>query len=117
MPAGEGWCMYDDLVLAARKLRKASGGRVQKVMIIDLDVHQVTFAPTATPHSRCSCCWPAAERFQCSLVHLIQQGSGTAQWALASAQSGVNHQLCRCTTGRPHVAHLSFLIGTVHLLG
>eukprot|EP00891_Asterochloris_glomerata_P002995 jgi/Astpho2/2995/fgenesh1_pm.00051_%23_11_t len=37
---GEGWCMYSDLILATRKLRKASGGRVQKVMIIDLDVHQ-----------------------------------------------------------------------------
>ena len=45
--------MYSDLILATRKLRKASGGRVQKVMIIDLDVHQVSFAPAATPQRHC----------------------------------------------------------------
>ncbi|KAK9826406.1 hypothetical protein WJX81_000560 [Elliptochloris bilobata] len=35
-----GWCLYSDLTLALRRVRKASGGAVQKVMIIDLDVHQ-----------------------------------------------------------------------------
>lgn len=38
--AGEGWCPYSDITLAARKVRRASDGRVQKVMIIDTDVHQ-----------------------------------------------------------------------------
>ena len=61
------------------KLRKASGGRVQKVMIIDLDVHQVTFAPTATPHSRCSCCCPAAECLRCSVSTYDAAACCTAQ--------------------------------------
>ena len=39
--AGGGWCVYDDWTLAIRKLRQASGGRIQKAMMIDLDVHQV----------------------------------------------------------------------------
>ena len=80
--------MYSDLILAACKLRKASGGRVQKVMIIDLDVHQVSCAPAATPHSRCSSCCPAAECLQCSVSTHNMAASGTAQWALASAQFG-----------------------------
>ncbi|KAK9829290.1 hypothetical protein WJX72_004978 [[Myrmecia] bisecta] len=37
---GSGWCAYSDLSLAMRKLRKASNGKVQKFMIVDLDVHQ-----------------------------------------------------------------------------
>ena len=38
---GAGWCVYDDWMLALRKLRHVSGGRIQKAMMIDLDVHQV----------------------------------------------------------------------------
>ena len=41
---GSGWCMFSDLSLALRKLRKASQGAVSKFMIIDSDVHQVTHA-------------------------------------------------------------------------
>lgn len=33
--------MYDDWMLGLRKLRRASGGRVHKALMIDLDVHQV----------------------------------------------------------------------------
>lgn len=39
--AGGGWCVYDDWMLAVRKLRQASNGRIQKAMMVDLDVHQV----------------------------------------------------------------------------
>ena len=39
--AGGGWCVYDDWMLAVRKLRQASNGTIQKAMMIDLDVHQV----------------------------------------------------------------------------
>ena len=39
--AGGGWCVYDDWTLALRMLRRASQGRVQKALMIDLDVHQV----------------------------------------------------------------------------
>ena len=39
--AGGGWCVYDDWTLALRLLRRASRGRVQKALMIDLDVHQV----------------------------------------------------------------------------
>jgi hypothetical protein len=37
---GGGWCVYDDWVLALRMLRRASGGKVQRALLIDLDVHQ-----------------------------------------------------------------------------
>ena len=40
---GAGWCMFSDLTLALRKLRKASQGSVNKIMIIDTDVHQVPY--------------------------------------------------------------------------
>ncbi len=33
--------MFSDLTLALRKIRKASQGSVNKIMIIDTDVHQV----------------------------------------------------------------------------
>lgn len=39
---GAGWCMFSDLTLALRQLRKASQGAVKQVMIIDTDVHQVS---------------------------------------------------------------------------
>ena len=46
--AGGGWCVYDDWMLAVRKLRQASNGRIQKAMMIDLDIHQVhTALPVA----------------------------------------------------------------------
>ena len=38
---GAGWCMFSDLVLALRKLRKATQGAINNVMIVDTDVHQV----------------------------------------------------------------------------
>eukprot|EP00208_Stichococcus_sp_RCC1054_P002713 CAMPEP_0206135296 /NCGR_PEP_ID=MMETSP1473-20131121/612_1 /ASSEMBLY_ACC=CAM_ASM_001109 /TAXON_ID=1461547 /ORGANISM="Stichococcus sp, Strain RCC1054" /LENGTH=358 /DNA_ID=CAMNT_0053527103 /DNA_START=325 /DNA_END=1401 /DNA_ORIENTATION=- len=38
--SGSGWCAYDDLHLALRKLRRATGGAIQKCLLIDLDVHQ-----------------------------------------------------------------------------
>lgn len=43
--AGGGWCVYDDWMLGLRKLRRASGGRVHKALMIDLDVHQVPALP------------------------------------------------------------------------
>lgn len=43
--AGGGWCAYADLWLALRRLRTASGGSICKVMVIDLDVHQVRGLP------------------------------------------------------------------------
>ena len=44
---GMGWCAFDDIMLAVRRLRLASGGQVQKVLLVDLDAHQV----------RCPCVW------------------------------------------------------------
>ena len=38
---GGGWCVYDDWTPALRMLRRASQGRVQKALMIDLDAHQV----------------------------------------------------------------------------
>ena len=37
---GEGWCPYSDITLAIRRVRAASEGAVQRVMILDTDVHQ-----------------------------------------------------------------------------
>ncbi|MEW5306613.1 MAG: hypothetical protein WDW36_009067 [Sanguina aurantia] len=37
---GMGWCPFDDIMLAVRRLRAASGGAVKTVMLIDLDAHQ-----------------------------------------------------------------------------
>jgi len=37
--------VYDDWMLAIRKLRQASNGKIQKAMMIDLDVHQVHTPP------------------------------------------------------------------------
>ena len=42
---GGGWCVYSDLTLALRKLRTATGQQIRKVMIVDLDVHQVRQRP------------------------------------------------------------------------
>lgn len=53
---GGGWCIYDDWMLALRRLRSATGGKVRKALYIDLDVHQVSkhFAPTKfTPVQGC----------------------------------------------------------------
>lgn len=44
---GAGWCMFSDLSLALRKVRKASQGAIKKVMIIDTDVHQVSLKTLA----------------------------------------------------------------------
>lgn len=38
---GAGWCMFSDLTLALHKLRKETQREINKVMIIDTDVHQV----------------------------------------------------------------------------
>ena len=46
---GGGWCAYDDITLAAARVRRASGGAVQRVMVIDLDVHQGGRARPLTP--------------------------------------------------------------------
>lgn len=40
-PPSASRCAYSDLMLALRRLRRASGGSISKCMIIDLDVHQV----------------------------------------------------------------------------
>ncbi|GFH10087.1 hist_deacetyl domain-containing protein [Haematococcus lacustris] len=37
---GMGWCPYDDITLAIRRVRAASQGKIQKVLYIDLDAHQ-----------------------------------------------------------------------------
>lgn len=37
---GEGWCAYADIYIAIRNVRKATDYLIEKVMIIDLDVHQ-----------------------------------------------------------------------------
>ena len=42
MQDGGGWCIYDDWMLAIRRLRSATGGKVRKALYIDLDVHQVS---------------------------------------------------------------------------
>ena len=38
--AGMGWCPFSDITLAVRKIREATQGAVQRVMIIDSDAHQ-----------------------------------------------------------------------------
>lgn len=38
--AGDGWCAYSDITAAVRRVRAATGGRVQRVAVIDTDVHQ-----------------------------------------------------------------------------
>lgn len=35
-------CPFDDISLAVRRLRTATGGRVTRVLYVDLDVHQVS---------------------------------------------------------------------------
>lgn len=37
---GGGWCPFDDIYLAVRRLRAASGGAVRRVVVVDLDAHQ-----------------------------------------------------------------------------
>ena len=37
---GRGWCAFDDVTLAIRRVRQASGGRVQRILYVDLDAHQ-----------------------------------------------------------------------------
>ena len=50
---GAGWCMFSDLILAVRKLRKETQGEINKVMIIDTDVHQVWHSMLKYTH-RCT---------------------------------------------------------------
>ncbi len=38
-------CPFDDIMLAVRRLRRASAGRVTKVTVVDLDAHQGNGAP------------------------------------------------------------------------
>lgn len=38
--AGDGWCAYSDITAAVRRVRVATGGRLQRVAVIDTDVHQ-----------------------------------------------------------------------------
>ena len=38
--SGGGFCVYADITLAVKHLRKYHGDRVQRVMIVDLDAHQ-----------------------------------------------------------------------------
>ena len=72
---GAGWCLYDDWVLALRMLRRASGGKVQRAMLIDLDVHQVgwrglsckVFMPSVAPPVLLLLC--ADDRVCCCLRH------------------------------------------------
>ena len=37
---GGGWCCYDDIMLMLRSLCRASDGKFNKAMVVDLDVHQ-----------------------------------------------------------------------------
>eukprot|EP00798_Chlamydomonas_sp_ICE-L_P028291 gene28291-31399_t len=37
---GMGWCPFDDIMLAIRRVRTATSGAVQRVLYIDLDAHQ-----------------------------------------------------------------------------
>ena len=37
---GGGWCVYDDICLAIRAVRRAAPGRVRRVVVVDLDAHQ-----------------------------------------------------------------------------
>eukprot|EP00775_Hariotina_reticulata_P006602 gene6602-6830_t len=37
---GAGWCPYADISLAIKKIRAASQGAVQRILVVDLDVHQ-----------------------------------------------------------------------------
>ncbi|KAF5826299.1 hypothetical protein DUNSADRAFT_3707 [Dunaliella salina] len=38
--SGMGWCPFDDITLAIRRVREASGGTLSKVLYIDCDAHQ-----------------------------------------------------------------------------
>ncbi len=38
--SSQGWCPFDDIMLAVRRLRTATQGNVSKVLYIDLDAHQ-----------------------------------------------------------------------------
>lgn len=51
---GGGWCAYDDWTLALRMLRRTTNNKIQKAILIDLDVHQVTLQLLA-----CACHNPA----------------------------------------------------------
>jgi acetoin utilization deacetylase AcuC-like enzyme len=42
---GGGWCVFADVVLSYQHLRLAHPHRVRRVLIVDLDVHQVGDAP------------------------------------------------------------------------
>jgi histone deacetylase 11 len=37
---GGGWCPYDDIYLAVVRARQAGGTKVQRILVVDLDVHQ-----------------------------------------------------------------------------
>ena len=37
---GMGWCPFDDIMLAVRRVRSATKGAIQRVLYIDLDAHQ-----------------------------------------------------------------------------
>lgn len=37
---GQGWCCYDDIMLAVRRVRLATGNKVKRVLYVDLDAHQ-----------------------------------------------------------------------------
>ena len=51
---GGGWCAYSDIFLALRQLRRVSGGRVRRFMIVDLDVHQARLCCTTAVVGLCA---------------------------------------------------------------
>lgn len=69
---GAGWCMFSDLTLALRKLRKASQGSVNKFMIIDTDVHQVPYQAELPCLSHQSLVWNCAPLFSEVLQMLLR---------------------------------------------
>lgn len=59
---GMGWCPFDDLYLAIMRLRRASGGAIRKVMVVDLDAHQVRMG------FECGCSSLQIQLVVCSMV-------------------------------------------------
>jgi acetoin utilization deacetylase AcuC-like enzyme len=62
MLCGAGWCIFNDLAVAARAAQRDAG--VQQVLMLDLDVHQGDGSATIF----------AGRQQQTAVRHIMQQG-------------------------------------------
>lgn len=93
---GEGYCVFNDLVIALRRLR--ADGRIDRVLIIDLDVHQ--------GNGTAALCRTDAATFTFSM-------HGANNYPARKEQSSLDIDLADGTTDETYVSRLAGILPTL----